>query len=258
MDIHGKPIEERIDWLFGLAERHSGDLSQPGSLAGTRALSRRAPDGDRRPQVHGRPHQHPGGDQHPVGLLMPFRNLGGIFDLGWPHLGEVLAHHVQRVVSAGRNVVFLVTYHYSQGDPRRGCAGFQYDTAAAIAHTYEIRRQVEHIFGTDHGTVYPLVCGFETDEDALVIHGTAGDKLDLATLTAADRARSNCASPPCCPTCRHACAPICCRCCTAISNISRTCARRFAVNERLLDIEHREWMICLGRGFDFLHTPNIA
>jgi hypothetical protein len=27
---------------------------------------------------------------------------------------------------------------------------------------------------------------------------------------------------------------------------------------RLLDIEHREWMICLGRGFDFLHTPNLA
>jgi hypothetical protein len=27
---------------------------------------------------------------------------------------------------------------------------------------------------------------------------------------------------------------------------------------RLLDVEHREWMICLGRGFDFLHTPNLA
>ena len=28
--------------------------------------------------------------------------------------------------------------------------------------------------------------------------------------------------------------------------------------ERMLDVEHREWMICLGRGFDFLHTPNQA
>ena len=28
--------------------------------------------------------------------------------------------------------------------------------------------------------------------------------------------------------------------------------------KRLLDIEHREWMICLGRGFDWLHTPNLA
>ncbi|HNO88242.1 MAG TPA: hypothetical protein PKI69_08220, partial [Rhodocyclaceae bacterium] len=23
-------------------------------------------------------------------------------------------------------------------------------------------------------------------------------------------------------------------------------------------IEHREWMICVGRGFDFLHMPNLA
>jgi hypothetical protein len=27
---------------------------------------------------------------------------------------------------------------------------------------------------------------------------------------------------------------------------------------RTLDIEHREWMICVGRGFDFLHMPNLA
>jgi hypothetical protein len=31
-----------------------------------------------------------------------------------------------------------------------------------------------------------------------------------------------------------------------------------ARNERRLDIEHREWVICVGRGFDFLHTPNLA
>ena len=28
--------------------------------------------------------------------------------------------------------------------------------------------------------------------------------------------------------------------------------------DRQLDIEHREWMICVGRGFDFLHAPNLA
>lgn len=27
---------------------------------------------------------------------------------------------------------------------------------------------------------------------------------------------------------------------------------------RALTVEHREWMICLGQGFDFLHTPNLA
>ncbi|HCV13961.1 MAG TPA: hypothetical protein DGC76_09760, partial [Candidatus Accumulibacter sp.] len=188
MDIHGKPIEERIEWLFGLADRHSAIFRSPEAwLARERYLAEHPTAIAVLKCMDGRINI-PVATNTPVGLLMPFRNLGGIFDLGWPHLGEVLAHHVQRVVNAGRHVVFLVTYHYSQGDPRRGCAGFQYDTAAAIAHTYEIRRQVEHIFGTDHSTVYPLVCGFETDEDALVIHGTAGDRLDLSTLTSTDRA----------------------------------------------------------------------
>jgi len=27
---------------------------------------------------------------------------------------------------------------------------------------------------------------------------------------------------------------------------------------RALDVEHREWMICVGRGFDFMHIPNMA
>ncbi|MGG6498479.1 UNVERIFIED_CONTAM: hypothetical protein NY603_36685, partial [Bacteroidetes bacterium 56_B9] len=33
-----------------------------------------------------------------------------------------------------------------------------------------------------------------------------------------------------------------------IAEIRNQTARR----ERLLDIEHREWVICVGRGFDFL------
>jgi hypothetical protein len=39
-----------------------------------------------------------------------------------------------------------------------------------------------------------------------------------------------------------------------IADVREQAARR----ERELNIEHREWMICLGRGFDFLHTPNVA
>ena len=168
MDIHGKPIAERIDWVFSLADRHAATFRSPEAwLARERYLAEHPTAIAVLKCMDGRINI-PVATNTPVGLLMPFRNLGGIFDLGWPHLGEVLAHHVQRVVSAGRHVVFLVTYHYSQGDPHRGCAGFAYDTAAAIAHTYQIRQQVEHIFGRDHGTVYPLVCGFETDRKSVV------------------------------------------------------------------------------------------
>jgi hypothetical protein len=90
------------------------------------------------------------------------------------------------MTSAGRRVLVLITYHWSKGNPQRGCAGFHFDTSAAIAHTREIRRQVEHIFGSGHGTVYPLVCGFETDDEALVIHGTDNTELDLASFSASE------------------------------------------------------------------------
>lgn len=258
MDIHAKPISERIDWVFGLADRHGAIFrSAEAWLARERYMAEHPTAIAVLKCMDGRINI-PVATNTPVGLLMPFRNLGGIFDLGWPHLGEVLAHHVQRVVSSGHHLVFLVTYHYSQGDPRRGCAGFNYDTAAAIAHTYQIRRQVEHIFGRDHGTVYPLVCGFETDEDALVIHGTAGDKLNLATLSVADREtlepRLAALLPDMPARMRNDLLPLLHGNLAHIETVRSEILRR----ERLLDIEHREWMICLGRGFDFLHTPNIA
>jgi len=258
MTIHGKPIQERIDWLFDLADRHGANYRSPeASLARQRYLAEHPTAIAVLKCMDGRVNI-PVVTNTPVGILMPFRNLGGKFDLGWPHLGEVLAHNVQRMVNQGRRVLFLITYHFSKGDPQRGCAGFKYDTAAAMAHTYEIRDQVEYIFGTGHGTVYPLVVGLETDEDALIVHGANGARLDMATLAPADRpqlAEQLAALLPDMPAQMRAdLLPL------LEGNLERiaTVREQIAHHERQLDFDHREWMICLGRGFDFLHTPNVA
>ncbi len=256
--IHTKPIQERIDWVFELAERHGANYRSPEAwLARERYLSEHPTAIGVLKCMDGRINLSVATNT-PVGILMPFRNLGGMFDLGWPHLGELLAAHVQRMVHSGRRVLFFITYHYSKGDPHRGCAGFNFDTEAAIAHTYEIRRQVEHIFGAAHGTVYPLVCGFETDEDALIIHGSNGEKLDMSTVTSADRAtlelRLAALLPDMPAQMRADLLPLLQGNLDHIETIRAQMRRA----ERALDIEHREWMICLGRGFDFLHTPNIA
>jgi hypothetical protein len=254
MDIHSKPIQQRIEWLFDLADRHGTNYRSPEAcLARDRYLAEHPTAIAVLKCMDGRINI-PVATNTPVGILMPFRNLGGMFDLGWPHLGEVLAHHVQRMVGTGRRVLFLITYHFSKGDPARGCAGFDFDTAAAIAHTYEIRRQVEHIFGAGHGTVYPLVCGFETDEDALIVHGKDGATLDMAavgpanTATLADRLAALLPDMP--MQMRADLLPL------LHGNLEHI--EEMRAQQRLLDIEHREWMICLGRGFDFLHTPNLA
>jgi hypothetical protein len=190
----------------------------------------------------------------PQGIIQPFRNLGGIFNLGWPHLGEVLASYVQNVVSDGRRVLTLITYHYSKGDPQRGCAGFNYDTEAAKAHTYEIKRQVEEVFGPDHETVYPIVCGFETDDDALILHGSTGELLNMADLKLSDKdtllPRLEALYPDMSAQMRQDLLPL------VAGNLDHVFEARQM--ERELDLVHREWMICIGRGFDFLHTPNLA
>lgn len=257
-DINFKPIAERIDWLFKLARRHGETFRSPEAwLARERYLSEHPTAIVVLKCMDGRINI-PVATKTPTGILMPFRNLGGVFDLGWPHLGEVLAHYVMRMTGSGRRVLFLITYHWSKGNPLRGCAGFHYDTAAAIAHTGEIRRQIEHIFGSGHGTVYPLVCGFETDDDSLVVHGSNNTVLDLAGFSATDATtldqRLSTLLPDMPAQMRADLLPLLYGNLEHISQV-REQARQ---HERMLDVEHREWMICLGRGFDFLHTPDIA
>ena len=184
MTIHHGPIGERIDWLLDLARRHTAEFRSPEAYLAREHYRASHPTAvvvlkcmDGRINI-------PVATNTPPGIIQPFRNLGGMFDLGWPHLGQVLAEHVQRKVADGRRLLIIITYHFSRGDAKRGCAGFNYDTAAALAYTRTIKQQTEQIFGSDHATIYPIICGFETDEDALLLHGNNDKLLDLSTITA--------------------------------------------------------------------------
>ena len=252
--IHGMPINQRIDWLFQHARRHSDEFQSSESwLARSRYLAEHPNSITAFKCMDGRVNI-PVVTNTPPGIILPFRNLGGRFHLGWPHLGEVIAEHVLIVAGQGRRSLALITYHYSKGDPRRGCAGFNYDTDAARTHTFEIQRQMEAVFSTGHSTVYPLVCGFETDEDALILHGHDGEALDLSTLSAANHsalpALLTRLYPDMPDQMRQDLLPL------VRGNISHIA--EIKQSNRELNIEHREWMICIGRGFDWLHMPNQA
>ena len=254
MDSHKKPIALRIEWLMEHARKYSELFSSsevfiarqrylaehPSAIAAFKCMDGRI--------------NLPVATHTPLGIIQPFRNLGGKFDLGWPHLGEVLANYVHEQVSTGRRVLLLITYHYSKGDKHRGCAGFNYDTEAARAFTYNIKKQVEHVFGASHGTVYPIVCGFETDEEALVLHGSNGKMLDISELAVHDqyglRRRLEEMFPDMPSQIRYDLEPL------VLGNLDRIVEVR--KTDRTLDIEHHEWVICVGRGFDFLHMPNVA
>lgn len=248
-----RPIAERISWLMNMARDHSADFAAPEAVLArkryqalhpTAILALKCMDG----RIH-----LPYATETPQGVIEPFRNLGGMFDLGWPYLGEVLTDSVARAVAGGRRTLILLTYHFSKGDPHRGCAGFDNDTHAALRHVFEVRNQVERVFGKDHGTVYPLVLGFETDEDALILHGPAGT-LDLAAQPEADPDRLGAELAALVPDMpgpmRADLLPL------VLGNVRHIAEIRAL--RRAPTLEHTEWALCVGRGFDFLHEPGVA
>jgi hypothetical protein len=252
--VRDLPIRERIGWLLNHAHRHSMTYQSPESFLARSLHTARHPTSivsfncmDGRMNISL-------ATGTPPGIITPFRNLGGRFDLGWPYFGEVLSDHIVNMVGQGRCTLMLITYHYSKGDPHRGCAGFNYDTDAARNHTFEIKRQVKEVFGKDGNTVYPLVCGFETDEDALVLHGSNGKILDLSTLSTTDRDTLPVKLAQLCPDMpqqmRQDLLPL------VEGNIAHIA--KIAYSNRSLDIEHHEWVIGIGRGFDWMYTPNLA
>lgn len=252
--VHARPINDRIDWLMDLSRTHSASFCSPENhLARQQYLAEHNTLIIAMKCMDGRIHL-PYVTQTPLGIIHPFRNLGGIFDLGWPYLGDMLADTVQDAVSAGRRVLIIITYHFSKGATERGCAGFNCDRDAARSHAFSIRHQVEVLFGSGHQTVYPLVCGFETDEDALILHGPNDQHLDLSTIAPAAGEEI---SPRIAALYPDMPAPVQRDLLPLVRGNIRHIAE-IRKSDRELNIEHREWMICIGRGFDFLHVPNVA
>ena len=193
----------------------------------------------------------------PPGIIVPFRNLGGQFDLGWPFLGSEVRTWVDYAISRGRSAIPLVTYHFSKGDVHRGCKGFSYDTKAAKAFTENLRKQFEKVFGKSHLVVYPVQVSIETDEDALIFHGEKhGEILDLSLVApmidievlrlSLERLYPTMPRPMV-----NDLLPI------AMGNIRHIKEVRESARP-IEQIDHQEQVLAIGRGFDWLHLPNKA
>lgn len=248
------PIQDRIAWVVERAVRQSAEFQDSESwLERSRYLAQHPTaiaalmcmDGRVNMSLH---------TNMPRGIIQPFRNLGGRFDLGWPHLGELLAESVVEETTKGRMVLCLVTYHFSKGDHHRGCAGFGYDTDEARTHAFNVVRQLDRCFGGKHRSVFPLAVGIETDEEALLLHGADGKILDLSTVPADDRhslPRSiNQLYPDMPAQMVDDLLPL------LHGNISHITDLR--QTDHSFNLDHHEWIICLGRGFDWLQMANLA
>lgn len=191
----------------------------------------------------------------PLGIMRPFRNIGGKFNLGWPLLNESFDQSVKKSVKRGNRTLALVTYHYSQGDSHRGCAGFNYDCEESKAFTENFRRQILRTYGEDNGVVFPILVGLETDKDALIFHGEGGGALDVSTIK--DDSDKNLIAAfkklyPLMPE------RILLDLIPLVKGNIKCIEETKEKGKSLEQLVHGEWVLAIGKGFDWLHTPNMA
>ena len=247
-----KKLSAGIDYLLELNDRHSRDFvdltverrryrgEHPTEIAALKCMDGRL--------------NLPVITQTTVGIIQPFRNLGGKFELGWPFFQAILDQWVQYAISRGRHCMVFVTYHYARGDIHRGCRGFNYDTAAARDTSIKLKEQFDHIYG--RGAVFPIVCGIETDLDALILHGEDESRsVDLAKVKETTQIeldellRSLYPSMP---------ANVIRDLMPLVRGNVRHIAEVRASNRAIEEVEHKEWVLGIGRGFDWLHAINTA
>jgi len=163
-----KSINEKIAWLLSLNKQHSNEFIRT-RLARqlyrerfkTEVIAFKCSDGRVFVSL---------ATGMPLGIVRPYRNVSGHFDLGWPLLGKKLRDRIDHGISNGRKSLILITYHYSKSDKNLGCAGFECDHEAAFVFSLKFHKQVNRFFGQNNQVVFPVVIGFETDTQSLIFH----------------------------------------------------------------------------------------
>lgn len=192
----------------------------------------------------------------PEGIFQPFRNIGGIFDLGSPLLNDLILTAKRRAQRAGHRMLVLCTYHFSKGDTHRGCAGHNHDTAAAIAGAKALKQQFERMFGANNETLSAIVLGIETDEDALIFHDGGSEELSIAQCSHATDMEIVAHLGSLYGKRMH---PVILADLLPIALGNRDHVRMIQLQERpVAELVHGENVIAVGRGFGWLHLPNKA
>jgi len=246
----------RVEYLLDVNARHSQEFKSPKTFLERKLYREQHPlEISALKCMDGRLHL-PIMTKTALGIIQPWRNVGGKFNLGWTGFKESMAGWVEYAMSRERSCLVTATYHFSRGDTHRGCAGFNYDTDAARASALELKNQFVRVFGNGNA-VYSIMLGIETDLDALILHGDdeKREPVDLATVT--DNSFDNLRRLlrdlyPAMP--EHILRDFIPLLAGNIEHIKEV----KAANRAVADTLHREWVLALGRGFDWLHEHNTA
>ncbi len=197
-----------------------------------------------------------------LGIVQPWRNIGGHFDMLWHGFRESVMEWTRYSFDNARHCLAIPVYHFARGqegeDPEtvahRGCAGAQYNTETAMLTARKLKDQFEFIY--KGSGLYTLLCGFDTDWDAMILHGEHGEVLDLASVTdwPGIQLEQKLAQlfPNMHPQIMKDFMQL------VIGNIEHIKEIRDEKKRPITDAEHKESILAVGRGFDWLHVPNKA
>ena len=191
----------------------------------------------------------------PVGIIQPFRNLAGSFDLGWPYLGELVQRWVEEAVKHGRYCMPFITYHWSKSDKYKGCRGHDYDVEKAKTDARRLLQAIEYGLGAGHKIVYPILTGIETDEDTMVLNGINDEEFDLSMALEMSVEELRQKIRELFPDMKEAMSddllPL------LQGNIAHI--KNLRKNPRTVEeMVHAEQILAIGRGFDWMHWLNKA
>lgn len=191
----------------------------------------------------------------PLGIIQPYRNIGGLFDLGWPYFGALIREWEEYVLAKGRTCVVIITYHYSKGDTHRGCRGHTYDVGSSQEAAFALLEQFRRVFAAPNKVFYPFVVGIETDEDALIFHGEKEKKLEVSSIIGSSEKECAKHIRSLFPTMSERqvadLAPL------MFGNTNWI--QKVRASKRPIEaMDHSENVLGIGRGFDWLHKPNKA
>jgi len=197
----------------------------------------------------------------PLGIISPFRNIGGKFNLGWPFFQHAIDDWRHYSAANSRDSVVLATYHFSAGSVQRGCKGHGYDTKAAKESSLFIRDRFNEVYGGEEinsTRLFALPIGIETDSGSFVLNGEAGEVVEVSGIEDATSGGITNLLSSLYPSINGV-AP------NVIRDLVPLVLGNFEYSRELREsgrgpqaMDHRESVLAIGRGFDWLHEPDLA
>lgn len=198
----------------------------------------------------------------PLGIIQPYRNLGGIFHLGWPFFQQAIEGWKKYANSKDRDSVVFVTYHFSRGSKNRGCKGHGYDTDTARKFSLNLKKEFDFVYRSSaiqsYNKLFAIQVGIETDWESLILHSEDGRSVDLSTVEDASEDNVFNLLISLYPSI-HSVAPNVIRDFVPLVQGNILHVQEIKESNRpVQEADHHESVLAVGRGFDWLHLPNKA